>query len=73
MTLRAPAVLLWVSIDRPLPPLTPLTASPSPQMVMQCGVESAPADLSAYAVVRFVREKLDCPVADFVFAVHEMK
>lgn len=42
-------------------------------MIPQCGVESAPADLSAYAVVRFFREKLDCAVADFVFAVHEMK
>lgn len=43
------------------------------QMIPQCGVESAPADLSAFSVVRFVRDQLDCPVADFVFAVHDIK
>lgn len=42
-------------------------------MIPQCGVESAPADLSAYSVVRFVREQLDCPVGDFDFAVHDFK
>lgn len=42
-------------------------------MIPQCGFESAPADLSAYSLVKFVRERLDCPVAEIVFAVDEVK
>lgn len=42
-------------------------------MIPQCGVESAPADLSAYALVKFVWQNFNCPVADIVFAVADLK
>lgn len=42
-------------------------------MIPQCGVESAPAELSAYALVKFVRDKLNCGVREMVYTIDDLK
>ncbi|RPB11964.1 hypothetical protein P167DRAFT_488669 [Morchella conica CCBAS932] len=42
-------------------------------LIPQCGVESAPAELSAYALVKFVRDKLNCGVREMVYTIDDLK
>lgn len=43
------------------------------QIIPQCGVQSAPADLAAYSLVKLIRERLNCPTDNVVLALCDMK
>jgi len=42
-------------------------------IIPQTGVESAPADLVTYALVKCIRENMAMPTKEVIFTVHEMK
>ncbi|KAL1608498.1 hypothetical protein SLS60_003440 [Paraconiothyrium brasiliense] len=42
-------------------------------LITQCAMDSAPADLAAYALVRFLREKCDANTKDVVHSIQEWK
>ncbi|KAL4780159.1 Saccharopine dehydrogenase-domain-containing protein [Aspergillus varians] len=50
------------------------TAKSNGTLVIHCvGIESAPADILAWAVVKEVREKLSCHTREITGAIHEIK
>jgi Saccharopine dehydrogenase NADP binding domain len=42
-------------------------------MIPQCGVESVPADLAAWSLVTFIREKLNTGTKEVILSVHDVK
>jgi short subunit dehydrogenase-like uncharacterized protein len=42
-------------------------------MIPQIGVESAPADLITWTIVKMIREKLSAKTGEVVFSLHEFK
>jgi Saccharopine dehydrogenase NADP binding domain len=42
-------------------------------MIPECGIESAPPDLSAFSLVSFLREKIQTGTKEVILSVHDMK